>query len=92
MDLLLRQLPGTPILSVKIAMAMLDRSKPQVNQAIARLEKAGVLTQSTGGRRNRAFEAREVIDAFTDLERQLAGPDGDTVASPSTRPVPAPRE
>lgn len=88
-DLLLRLLPGTPIFTVKTAMAMLDRSKPQVNAAIARLEGAGVVKQVTVGRRNRAFEARHVIDAFTNLERQLGSPVGDTAASPPSRPVPA---
>ncbi|MHB9004195.1 MAG: Fic family protein [Coriobacteriia bacterium] len=90
-DLLLGLLPGTPILSVKTAMAMLNRSKPQVNNAVARLEAAGVLMQVTVGRRNRAFEAREVIDAFTSLERQLASPAGDTAISAPERPVPARR-
>lgn len=89
LDLLLRLLPGTPILSVKTAMAMLDRSKPQVNAAVSRLEAAGVLKQVTVGRRNRAFEAREVIDAFTALERQLASPAGDTAIAPPGRPGPA---
>lgn len=46
-DLLLRQLPGTPVLSVKAAAAMLGRSKPQVNDAVARLEAAGILRQVT---------------------------------------------
>lgn len=91
-DLLIRMLPGTPILSVKSAMAALGRSKPQVNAAVARLETAGILKQVTVGRRNRAFEAREVIDAFADLERQLASPGGDTVTAPPVRPVPARRE
>ena len=90
-DLLLRLLPGTPILNVKTAMAMLDRSKPQVNAAVARLEKAGVLRQVKVARRDRAFEARDVIDAFADLERQLASPSGDTAVSPPTRPAPARR-
>jgi len=40
------------------------------------------------GRRNRTFEARELIDAFTDLERQLASPTGDTRAAPPSRRVP----
>jgi Fic family protein len=88
-DLLLRSLPGTPILSVKSAMAILGRSKPQVNDAVKRLEAVGVLKQVTVGRRNRAFEAREVIDAFAGLERQLASPDGDTNASAPARTVPA---
>lgn len=88
-DRLLQLLPGTPVLTVKTAMALLGRSKPQVNQAVARLEAAGVLRQITVGRRNRAFEARDVIDAFTDLERQLASPSGDTQSTPPNRPAPA---
>jgi Fic family protein len=90
-DLLVRLLPGTPILTVRSAMAVLGRSKPQVNEAVSRLEGVGVLKQVTVGRRNRAFEAREVIDAFADLERQLASPTGDTLAAPPVRPVPARR-
>jgi hypothetical protein len=53
-----------------------------------RLAAAGILTQISVGRRNRAFEAPAVINAFADLERQLASPDGDTRASPPGRPVP----
>ena len=49
-----------------------------VNEAVSRLADAGVLTQITVGRRNRAFEAAELIDAFADLERQLASPEGET--------------
>ncbi len=40
------------------------------------------------GRRNRAFEAPELIRAFTDLERQLASPTGDTRTTPPSRTVP----
>jgi len=90
-DLLIRMLPGTPILSVKSAMAVLGRSKPQVNVAVTRLEEAGILKQVTVGRRNRAFEAREVIDAFADLERQLASPEGNTTTASPVRLVPARR-
>jgi hypothetical protein len=43
------------------------RSFPSVNDAIARLTEADVLKQITIGKRNRAFEAKEVIDAFTSL-------------------------
>ena len=77
-DLLLRALPGAPIVTVASAAELIDRSFPTVNDAIARLTEAGVLKQITIGRRNRAFEAKEVIDAFTSLERQLASPEGDT--------------
>ncbi|MBW6469466.1 MAG: Fic family protein [Coriobacteriia bacterium] len=91
-DLLLRLLPGTPIVSVKSAMRALGRSKPQVNDAVARLEAAGILQQVTVGRRNRVFEARDVIDAFADLERQLASSEGDTMSAPPERPVPLRRQ
>jgi len=53
---------------------------------IGRLTDAGVLTSEVG-RRNRAFEARELIDAFVDLERRLASPRGDTRVAPPVRRV-----
>jgi hypothetical protein len=40
------------------------------------------------GKRNRAFEAHEVIAAFTQLERRLASPAGDTRVEAPNRPVP----
>ena len=91
-DLLLRLIPGTPVLSVKSAMIALGRSKPQVNAAVARLTNAEILNQVTVGRRNRAFEASEIIDEFTSLERQLASASGDTLTDPPARPVPARRQ
>ena len=39
---------------------------------------ADVIVQITVGQRSRAFEAPELIEAFTALERQLACPEGDT--------------
>jgi Fic family protein len=86
-DLLLRALPGAPVLTVASAAELIGRSFPTVNDAISRLAEADVLKQITIGKRNRAFEAEEVIDAFTSLERQLASPAGDTRSSPPTRPV-----
>jgi hypothetical protein len=44
--------------------------------------------QVTVGKRNRVFEAKEIIDAFTNLERQIASPAGDTRSSEPIRPVP----
>jgi Fic family protein len=87
-DLLLRSLPGAPILSASGAAELTGRSFPQANEAIGRLVSAGVLTQINVGKRNRAFEARDIINAFTDLERQLASPEGDTRNSEPIRPVP----
>ena len=87
-DLLINSLPGVPVLTVAGAAALIGRSYPQTNVAIERLLAAEILTQVAAGRRNRAFEALEIINAFTDLERQLASPDGDTLTSEVTRPVP----
>ncbi len=87
-DLLVNALPGSPILTVQSAAALIDRSEQAANEAIHRLVGAGVLAQITVGRRNRAFEAVELIDAFTELERQLASPDGDTEFSEPARTVP----
>ena len=42
---------------------------------------AGILRQISVGRRNRAFEASEIVEAFTALERRLASPEGDTRTS-----------
>jgi len=87
-DLLLRALPGAPVLTVHSAADLISRSLRATNEAIARLSTAEVLTQVTVGRRNRAFEARELIEAFADLERQLASPRGDTRVAPPSRRVP----
>lgn len=87
-DLLLRTLPGAPIVTVNSAAGLIARSTQATNEAIRRLTQAKVLSQTTVGRRNRAFEAPEVIRAFTDLERRLASPSGDTRTAPPSRRVP----
>jgi Fic family protein len=87
-DRLINALPGAPILTVQSAAAMIARSVQAVNEAIPRLTETGVLQQTSVGRRNRAFEAVELIDALTALERQLASPAADTRRSPPARAVP----
>ena len=88
-DRMLRVLPGAPILTVTGAAALVGRSFQATNDAIAQLVAAGILSPvNVGARRNRAFEAIEVIDGFADLERQLASPEGDTLRSPPARAVP----
>jgi Fic family protein len=87
-DRLLRALPGAPLLTVNSAAVLIGRSFAAANEAIARLTGAGILRQVTVGRRNRAFEAPAIIEAFTDLERRLASPEGDTMTSEPVRRVP----
>jgi Fic family protein len=88
-DLLLRAMPGAPLFTATGAAALIDRSFIAANEAIKRLLAAGVIRQANMGARNRAFEAREVIVAFTELERRLASLAGETNLAPPARRVPA---
>ena len=88
MQRLIGALPAAPVLTVGTAAELIGRSFQAANQAIDRLVAAGVLVQVNVGRRNRAFEAPELIDLFTALERQLASPAGDTSIADPTRRVP----
>lgn len=87
-ELMIEALPGMPVLTVRSAASLINRSEQAVNEALPRLLEARVISQTTVGRRNRAFEAPELIDAFTRLERRLASPHGDTRFSPPARPAP----
>jgi Fic family protein len=87
-DLVLSALPGAPIVTVASATKLIGRTFQATNQAVSRLVEAGILTQVKVGRRNRTFEAAELIEAFTDLERRAASPEGDTRSSPPSRVTP----
>lgn len=87
-DLLLRALLGAPVVMVNSAAALIGRTFPAANNAVTQLVEAGVLKQVNIGRRNRAYEAPAIIAAFTDLERQLGSPEGDTKTSEPSRRVP----
>ncbi|MDP9024565.1 MAG: Fic family protein [Candidatus Eremiobacteraeota bacterium] len=86
---LIDALPGAPILTVKTAAELTRRSPNSINEAISRLVDAGILRPTNSYARNRTFESCELIEAFIDLERQLASPVGDTRVEPPVRPVPA---
>ena len=87
-NLLIGVLPNAPVLTATTASELVGRSFPATNQAIELLVAAGVLVQVSVGRRNRAYEAPELIDVFTAFERRLASPEGDTHASAPARRVP----
>jgi Fic family protein len=88
-ELLLEALPGAPIVSVGTASELIGRSFQATNEAMRRLEAANVVHPITIARRNRAYEAKAIVDAFTALERQLASPADDTRAATPQRPTPA---
>jgi len=86
---LLRRLPAIPVFTIGGAAERLGRTFAAVNGAVAILVEADILTPAKAGQRNRVFEARELIDAFTALERQLASPEGNTRTSAPARAAPA---
>lgn len=88
-DLLLGVLPGAPIVTVESARKLIGRSKARTTDAVNTLAEAGVLRQRNVGRqRYRVFEATEVVDLFTDLERALPSPTGNTRSDRPVRLVP----
>ena len=87
-QLLIDALPAAPVLTAATAAELTGRSFQAANQAIDRLVETGVLAQVNVGRRNRAFEAPELTDTFTALERRMASPLGDTQVSQPSRDVP----
>lgn len=92
LDRLLDVLPGVPLVSVGSTSTLIGRSKVAAARAIDRLQEAGVLRQRNLGRkRYRVYEAPDVLESFTGLERSLASPTGDTATAPPNRTVPARR-
>lgn len=87
-DLLLRALPSAPVITVATAAELIGRSVQRANDAVNQLAEAGILKQTTIGRRNRAFEVPDLVGALTGFERVLASPLGDTRQAPPVRPVP----
>lgn len=69
---LIDALPGAPVLTVQSAAELIGRSVQAVNEAIPRMVAAGVLEQTTIGKRNRGFEAPDLLRLFAELERRLA--------------------
>ncbi|MFI5101660.1 MAG: Fic family protein, partial [Actinomycetes bacterium] len=88
-DLLVSTLPSLPVFSVTTAAAHIGRTFQATSEAVERLRQADVVRQVTLGRRNRAFEAVGLFEAFTGFERSLASPDADTRVSAPMRHVPA---
>ncbi len=87
-DLLIDALPGAPVTSLAALTTLLDRALPRVTEAVGRFVAAGILRPVNVGRqRGQIYEAHEVLDEFTALERGLASVIGDTKLAPPARPV-----
>jgi Fic family protein len=81
-------LPALPVFTAGTMAQYLSRPPQKINEAIARLVQADVIRQvNVGKRRNRAFEAIDLFDRFTDFERGLAI--DEEHGNRPARPVPA---
>ena len=82
-------LPGTPLTTVANLQQLTGTALSSITEAVARLEKAGILRpMNLERKRGQVYEARDIMDAFTDLERQLASPADNTRVEPPVRTVP----
>jgi Fic family protein len=65
-------LPAHPVVTLPVAVAATQRSKPSVNAAIPQLVAAGILRPLSESKRNRAWEANELLDLIVDLEEGVS--------------------
>jgi Fic family protein len=65
---IIEALPAHPIISAQVATSATGRSRPQVYDALAQLESAGVLVPLSAGKRNRAWEAAGLLELLEDLD------------------------
>lgn len=77
-----------PIFTVKSLVDHCGKSFAAVNTIVASLEKADCIKAAKQGKRNRVFEAPDIINEFNILERKLASPAGNTSVKRPVRPVP----
>ena len=68
---LIELLPSQPIVDVKTAARLLGGTEERARQTILRLENAGVVGQTSVGRRNRAWESVGLFELLDRFERDL---------------------
>lgn len=68
---LIELLPSQPIVNTKTVRGLLGGTEERARLAILRLEEAGVLDQTSVGRRNRAWECVGLFDLLDRFEREL---------------------
>ncbi|MDQ4125936.1 MAG: Fic family protein [Actinomycetota bacterium] len=67
-------LPAHPVVTLPVGVAATSRSKPAVNGAIPQLVDAGVLRPLSQSKRNRAWEASDLLDLIVDMEEGVPAP------------------
>lgn len=88
LDLMLEELVGMPVFTVKSVAEVAGRATSAVSAAIERCVDTGIAKPLSSQKRNRVFEVPEVINEFNIFERRLASPVGDTSAERPSRAVP----
>jgi Fic family protein len=68
---ILAALPAHPVIDVATAQRLAGVSDVAAGRALERLEQAGILTRIGDRRRDRVWEARELYDLVTEIERDL---------------------
>ena len=69
---LIEVLPAHPMVTTAVGVAATSKSRPAVIQAISHLAEAGVLVPLSDDRRNRVWEAPELVELVRDLEEGRA--------------------
>lgn len=72
-DLIIRALPGEPMLSAERAAEVVGRTPTAARRALNTLEDAGVLAPVTVGKRNRVWESIGLFALIDEMERELSG-------------------
>jgi Fic family protein len=65
---LISMLPAHPIVTIPVGVAVTQRTRPAVANAMAELEAAGVLVATSQAARNRSWEAAGLLDLIVGLE------------------------
>jgi Fic family protein len=71
-EALIGALPAYPVLTADSASKLLGRSVQAANEALAALERAGVVKVAGAVRRNRAFESPELLQLVAAFEKELS--------------------
>lgn len=85
----LADLPGTPVLTVRTVQRIHEVSHVAAGRALDELREAGILETRSVGPSRQAFVATDVLDTITWAERRLASTRFDTRVRPPHHGVPA---
>lgn len=88
LDLLMPELVGMPLFTIKMAAELTGRTISAVTSAVDRCLESGIVVLMKDQKRNRAFEVPDVINEFNIFERRLASPAGNTLVAKPARAVP----